>query len=310
MHLRYSLDKSEKGSRMTQTEQLDHAKAFVAKALNLAANVYQQHLISAYVFGGVAKEDFCRKTSDVDLLFIVGDSCPDEIIDQFEAKMERLEIEQRILLAETVDLLFLAFACKTLFFKSHFTLRLRSLKYLDFSVMFSEGKGFRLTFWKILGRIMLPFGPSKLVIRNMLKGAKLLTGQDLLRDLVFPQITRSETTKIFIMSWLISIFGIVSSAFSRSSTRFSLESMKWYVLNVYSLFHEEASTVDRSLRFALANGLLQQSFVVDRFVCLRKDCSYDLIFNAILPIYLIVAQFRLIRSIRQKGDRRLATNVR
>ncbi|MCJ7634749.1 nucleotidyltransferase domain-containing protein [Candidatus Bathyarchaeota archaeon] len=288
---------------MTQSEQLDHAKAFIAKTLSLAANVYQQHLISTYVFGGVAKGDFRRKISDVDLLFIVDDNCPDEITDRFEAKMERLEVEQGILPAETVDLLFLAFAYKTLLFKSHFTFRLTSLKHLDFNAMFSEGKGFRLTFWKILSRIVLPLGPSRLAIRNMLKEAKLLTGPDLFGDLVFPQIAGSETTRIFIASWLLSIFGIVSSVFSRSSTRFSLEAMKWYVLNVYSIFHEEASTVDRSLRFALANGLLPQSFAADRFVHLRKDCSYDLIFNSTLPIYLIVAQFQLIRHIRQQAHR-------
>jgi len=283
---------------MTQARHLDYVQSFVAKALDLAANVYLQDLVSVYIFGGVAKRDYCRRTSDVDLLFIVSDSCSKEVIARFETEMENLEIEQGILPSESEDLLFYAFACKTLFFKSHFTLRLRSLRNLDFEAMVLEGRGFRLALWKILSRTMLRLGPSRLVIRNMLRGAKLLVGQDLLSDIVLPQTTRSETTRIFVMSWLISVFGIVSSVFSRSSTRFSLEAMKWYVLNVYSIFHGEAATVDSSLRFAFANDLLSQSFVIDRFIRLRENCSYDLLFNAILPIYLIAAHFHLTNRLR------------
>ena len=299
----------DKGSKMSQAGRLDCAQAFVEKALDLARNVFQQDLISVYVFGGVARGEFCTKTSDVDLLFIVSDECPNETIDRFEGKMEKLEIKQGILPTESVDLLYYAFAYKTLFFKSHFTLRLSGLKSLDFHAMFSEGKSFKLAFWKILSRVVFPLAPTRLIIRNMLKGAKLLTGQDLLSQKVLPQTTRSETIKIFIMSWLISIFGIVSSVFSRSSTRFSLGAMKWYLLNVYSIYHGETTTVDRSLRFALTNHFLPESFVTYRFIKLRGECSYDLFFNAILPFYLIASHFRLTRHLRKQAHNGITINA-
>lgn len=276
-----------------------YVHAFVANALDLAVSMFRHNLMSVYIFGSVAKDDYCRRTSDVDLLFIVNDYCSQEIIEKFERQMEKLELEKGILPTD-YSLLFYAFASRTAFFRSHFILRSRNLMNLDYAAMFLEGKAFRLTFSKILSRIMLSLCPSGLVMNNMFAEARLLYGQDLIREIVSPQTTKTEVTKVFIMSWLISIFGALLSIFSASSTRFSLEAMKWYILNVYSIFHNKATTVNTSLDFVIRDNIFSKSTISKRFVKLRVDCSYDVIFNVLLPLYLMTAHSRLIRRLRQQ----------
>jgi len=271
--------------------------AFIANALNLATNMFQRDLLSVYIFGGIAKGDYCKETSDVDLLFIVSDYCSEEIIDEFEKKMEKLELESGILPTK-YDSLFYAFACRTAFFKSHFTVRAKSLANLDYVAMFFESRASQLTFSKILSRIMLFLCPYKLVIRNMFAEARLLLGQDLIKDASFPQVMEKEVIKVFVMSLFISIFGAISSLFSKSSTRFSLEAMKWYILNIYSIFHNKAASVRSSLEFVVKNDILSKS-IISKFTKLRAEYSYDFIFNALLPIYLITANSRVIHRLRQ-----------
>jgi predicted nucleotidyltransferase len=295
--MKSSINTSNKGSSISEKVS-PHVQAFVVNALNLAMSTFHRDLLSVYVFGGVAKGDYCKETSDVDLLFIVSDYCSEGTIEEFEKKMERLELENGILPTK-YGLLFYAFACRTAFFKSHFTVRSRNLVDLDYAAMFLEGKAFKLTFSKILNKIMLPLCPSRLVIKNMLAEARLFYGQDLIKGICFPQAMEKEVVKVFIMSWFISIFGAISSLFSKSSTRFSLEAMKWYILNVYSVFHNKTTTVNSSLEFVTKVSIFSKS-IISKFAKLRTECSYDLIFNILLPFSLITAHSRLIHRLRQQ----------
>jgi len=165
--------------------------------------------------------------------------------------------------------------------------------------MFLEGKAFRLAFWKILSRPIVQLSPN-IVVRNMLKGSKILFGQDVIKQIAFPPTTSAEISKIFIVSWIMSIFGLISSMFSWSSTRFSLEAMKWYILNVYSIFNNKTATVDQSLRFALSKHFFSGSFVTDKFAELRREYSYDFIFCAVIPVYLLIAHLRLNNYLRHE----------
>jgi len=271
--------------------------AFITEALSLAARVFRHDLLAVYVFGGVAKGNYYRETSDVDLLFIVSDSCSEELIEDFEKNMERLELKSGILQAKH-DLLFYAFASKTAFFKSHFVVRIRSLLNLDFFALFKEGKAFNLALSNILNRILFSLCPYRLVIKNMLVEARLLYGKDLIKEMAFPRITEIEVIKVFITSYLLSVFGAISSLLSKSSTRFSLEAMKWYVLNVYSIIHNRAAAVSDSLEFVVRNNIFNKT-IASRFAELKEKFSYDLMFNISLPVYLVIAHIRFARFLQK-----------
>jgi len=242
------------------------------------------HLIAVYLFGGVAKGHFSRDVSDVDLLFIIRDDCSDEIVSILENRLEDLEFKYGILQMDSTDLLYYAF--QTALFKSHYILRLRDLKEMDFCAMFLERKG--LSFLKRNIKLLKSLTPSKLMIRNILKEAKILVGQDVVKQMTIQPTTSTEIINIFMTSWIVSMFGFISSIFSRSSTRFSLEAMKWYIHNIYSILNDKTTTVNQAINYALSKHFLPKSFVIEKFLKLRQTYSYDLVFCAITPLYLLI----------------------
>lgn len=268
-------------------------QSFVTETLNSAISICGHDLIAVYLFGGVAKGYFSKDVSDVDLLFIVSDDCPDETLNILENRLENLEYKYGILQTDSTDLLYYAF--QTALFKSHYILHLGSLKNIDSSAMFFEGMGF--SFLKRNLRLFKSISTSEIMIRNILKESKMLFGRDVVKQMTIPSTKNTDVVNIFMASWILSIFGLISGIFSRSGTKFSLETMKYYIHNIYSVLNNKTTTVNQSIN-ALSKHFLPKSFVVDRFVKLRKSYCYDFLFCAVMPLYLLITHWRFIKYLR------------
>ncbi|MEM2143761.1 MAG: nucleotidyltransferase domain-containing protein [Candidatus Jordarchaeaceae archaeon] len=281
--------------------QLDsEVQVFVFKAIREAITVYGLNLISVYVFGSAAKGGYCKQTSDVDLLFIINETCPNELIALFEKNMERLELEEGILVSKDADSLLWKFSRNSAMFKSHFTLRIQSVLSLAFRDLLLEGKCFNLILPKMICKVVLLFTPSVLVVKNMFREAQLLYGKDVLRQIRYPPLTSTDVAKVFITSFLISVFGAISSVFSASSTRFSLEAMKWYVINLYSLINNRTASVEQSLKFAELHHFFPPSRLCCEFRRLRNQYKKEIMFNFSLPLYLIYAHYQFLRYLNKQ----------
>jgi len=257
-------------------------EVFIDKAIDHAKQICGNYLLSVYLFGGLAHGEFSREVSDVDLLFIIDDTCPDEIKQRLEKNLEELEIRHGFLKGDEENILFSIFASRTALFKSHFILKLRSLKNMDFQTMFEEGKGFDLP----LGKILFPLAPSRLVIRNVLTGSKILYGNDIIKTLDLFSPNWTDFNKSLFVSMCMSIFGILFSLIAKSGTRFSLEAFKWYIINSHSFIKGKPSSVKIAevyIRSKCAYGWI----VIDRFSKLRKHYSRDLVFSLISPLYIV-----------------------
>ena len=269
-------------------------QSFINDALNSATDICDHDLIAVYLFGGVAKGYFSQKVSDVDLLFIVSDDCSDENLNTLEDRLQNLERKYGILQTDSFDSLYLAF--QTALFKSHYVLRLGSLRNMDYSAMFLEGRG--LSFLKRNMKLLKSLSTSRLMFRNILKEATILFGEDVVKQLSVPPAISTDYVSVFMASWTISIFGLISSLFSRSSTRFSLEAVKYYIHNVYSLLNNKTTTINQSINYALSKHLLPKSFIIEKFVKLREAYSYDFLFCAVIPLYLLITHSRLTKYLR------------
>jgi len=268
-------------------------QSFINDALNSATEICDHDLIAVYLFGGVAKGYFSKNVSDVDLLFIVSDDCPDKTLNTLEDRLENLERKYGILQTESTDLLYYAF--QTALFKSHYILRLGNLKNMDASAMFLGGRG--LSFLKFSMKLFKALSTSKLMIANILREARIVFGQDVAKQMTIPSTTSTDVVNTFMASWIVSMFGLVSSVFSRSGTRFSLEAMKYYIHNVYSILNNETATINQSIN-ALSKHFLPKSFVIDKFIKLRKAYSHDFLFCAVMPIYLLIAHSKFAKYLR------------
>ncbi|UCB60830.1 MAG: nucleotidyltransferase domain-containing protein [Candidatus Bathyarchaeota archaeon] len=262
---------------------------FTERAISRAKEICGKHLVSIYLFGGLASGEFTDDASDVDLLFIIDDRCPQEKKGKLEQALRSLEAKHGFLRLGQESPIFSIFASRTALFKSHFILRLQSLKNMDYVSMFYEGKGFDLP----LGRILFPFAPSKLVIRNILTNAKILHGIDSIEALSPPSPSWSELNKAFLASLLMSIFGIFLSFITKSGSRFSMEAFKWYILNTHSFFKGSSSSVKKACTF-FRTSFFHTWIITSRFCKLRKCYSRSFTFNFIVPFYITL--FHMISS--------------
>lgn len=268
-------------------------QSFISESLGSAMKICGQHLIAVYIFGGAAKGYFSKDVSDVDLLFIVSDDCSDEDVSMLENRLVRLEAKYGILQTDKVDLLYYAFQVSL--FKSHYILRLKNLQEMDSSSMFSAGNGFKLLKYNI--KLFDSIVTSRLMMRNILKESRILCGQDVLKQMTTQPTTSTAVVSIFLVSWILSMFGFISSMFSRSGTRFSLEALKWYLHNIYSTLNDETTTIKQSINYALSKHLLPRSFFI-KFLEIRNTYSPNLAFCAVTPLCLMIAHARVNRHLR------------
>lgn len=267
---------------------------YIKKVIEYSKKICGEHLLSIYLFGGLAKGYFIKGVSDVDLLFIVSDTCPLSIIKKLERTLERLEVKHGLLNIND-NFLYFIFASRTAMFKSHFILRLGSFKKMDFQAMFLEGKGFELP----LGNFLFPLAPSRLVIRNLLRGRYLLYGHDVIKDVNLPLPSISDFNKSFVVSLSLSMFGIISSLISRVGTKFSLEGFKWYILNAFSILENQTPYVPSAIKYIRLKCPPLSLFVVERFEKLRKKCCQDIIFCFIAPLCLLILHIILLKCFRK-----------
>lgn len=270
-----------KFSLLTSLRNTQLVESFIEEAINNAKNTCGKYLCSVQLFGGLVKGQFSKGVSDVDLLFIVTDDCPLETVRRLEHELEKLEIKYGFL--NPGDVLLYTFASRTALFKSHFVLRLGSLKSMDFRAMFKEGQGFDFS----IGPILFPFAPARLVIQNMLLGSKTLYGDRVVKTLDLPLPSFLEFNKSFIVSLLISIFGALASIVSPVGTRFSIEAIKWHILNAYAYLEQKATDVKSATQYVISKENLITPVIINRFLRLRKKYSRDLIFSFICPLYLL-----------------------
>ena len=234
------------------------------------------------------KGQYSSEVSDVDLLFIVTDDCPSETVKELEDNLINLEIKYEFPKFARHNQLLHIFALRTALFKSHFILRLRSIRKMDLYALFKEGKGFDFPFC----RLLFPLAPAKLVIQNVLLGRRILYGKDTIEeDLLSP--TLLDFHKSFILSFAISIFGVMTSFFSRIGTFFSLEAVKWHVLNSHSLLENKVTDLKSAIQYIIAKDSLFSPLIMSNFLKLRKKYSRDLFFSFLTPLYLLYIHFIL-----------------
>jgi len=265
-------------------------EAFIGETVHVARKICGDHFLSLYLFGGLVYGEF-KETSDVDLLFILDEECSEETKTKLEKALETVEIKDGFLKTDKENALFYIFAYRTALFKSHFVVRLKSLKEMNLKRLFIEGRGFDLRF----GMTLFPLGPSRLVIRNVLAGGIIVYGDDVINTIAMPKPSPSDFNKSLVMSLFMSVFGALFSFMSRSGTRFSLEAFKWYIINAHSFLIDKPSNV--KLAESFIRSRVGQIIFLSRFSRLRKDYSRDLVFAVFCPLCIIYLHFKLLRTI-------------
>ena len=247
-------------------------------------------LRSVILFGSAAIGQFSEGISDVDLVLVVSDETPKQLVEKLDSELQRFEenhgpVRQRSRFLK-------AFAYRTALFRSHFIVREVTLRSLDRRQLFNQARGFSLP----LGRLLFFLAPVDLVLRNVLRGAVVVHGENLISSFRLPAPGHSSFVKSFLVSIAISLFGAVASVLFVDGTMFSLQSFKWFLLDLQSYHSNGSSGVLEAVRLAES---FQPSPILDQFTSLRRRYARSVSFSLLCPVYLAALFLRTSRIQRR-----------
>ena len=216
------------------------------------------------------------------MIFVVSDDTSDETISKMESQLFRIEASHGP--ARDRGNFLRIFASQTALFKSHFVLKLGTLRSLNTRQMFKEARGFNLP----LGSLLFSLAPSELVVRNILSGGVVVYGEPVLEGLSLPSAGSSSIVKSFLVSLSLSLFGVPACFISRDGTMFSLESLKWFLLDSQSarLMHP-SKLADAISSVEHAGG----AFILRQFLALRQHYTRSIVFSLLCSFFLVYLFF-------------------
>ncbi len=249
---------------------------YLEVAIRESSRACGDKLRSIILFGSLAHGEFSESVSDVDLLFVVSDDTPHVTIKKLDSALERLEFT--VGLARNRGHFLWVFASRTALFKSHFIVRYGTLLSLDARRLFEEAEGFGLP----LGGLFFQLAPKDLVVSNILNGATVVWGENILSHI---SLTRPPGSlgRIFIVSIVLSLFGAVSSLIFYDGTFFSLEAVKWFLLDTSPFSKAGPRGLKEAIAKARESGPTQ---MLQRFSSLREQYHRSVMFSLTCPFYL------------------------
>ena len=164
-------------------------REYVRQVIQKSVTICGAHLPSVVLFGSAAREQFSEGVSDVDLILVVSDDTPNQVVRKLDTELERFEATKGPMKHRSHFLK--VFAYKTALFRSHFVVKDGALRSLDTRRLFNQGGGFSLP----LGRLLFSLAPADLVLRNVLRGAVVVHGENVISSLRLPDPTYSFSTR-------------------------------------------------------------------------------------------------------------------
>ncbi len=249
---------------------------YLEQVVRESSGICGDKLRSVILFGSLARGEFSEGVSDVDLLFVVSDDTPHVTITILDSALERLEFSAGA--ARNLNHFLWVFASHTALFKSHFIIRYGTLLSLDAKRLFEEAEGFRLP----LGRLFFKLAPKDLVISNILNGATVVWGENILSRIPHTRPQRG-LARVFIVSIVLSLFGALSSLIFDDGTFFSLEAVKWFLLDTNPFSMASPPGLREAIAKAQQRGPSQ---MLQRFTSLRERYHRSVMFSLTCPLYL------------------------
>ena len=250
--------------------------SYFEQAILASSGICGDKLRSIILFGSFAHGDLSKSVSDVDLLFVVSDDTPDATIEKLDSALKKLE--SSVGPARSRSHFLWVFASRTALFKSHFIVRHGTLLSLDAGRLFEEAESFKLPF----GRLFFHLAPKELVVSNILKGAVVVWGENILGNISNPDPLGS-LGRVFIVSMVLSLFGAVSSLIFYDGTFFSLEAIKWFLLDTSPRSTAGPPGLNKAITKIRGWG---PSHMLRIFIGLRERYRRSVMFSLTCPFYL------------------------
>jgi len=116
---------------------------YVRRVVQRSVTICGAHLRSVVLFGSAARGQFSKDISDIDVILVVSDDTPNQVVRKLDTELERFEENQGPMKHRSHFLKL--FSYKTALFRSHFVVREGPLRSLNTHRLCYPGQEFRPT---------------------------------------------------------------------------------------------------------------------------------------------------------------------
>ncbi len=247
------------------------AHNYLHDVIHLLENLLHERLLSIIIFGSLVKGYF-TEVSDADILIIVSDDCSNKEIKHLHQIIMSYEVKYKYLIPPKgfISQILYCIDKSTGMFISHFVTRKKDFLQGDFAKTFQVNK--------LLAKVL---APNEIVYGSVLCRARVLYGQDLIKEAKAPNVTITQLLKSILMNMVTSLFTLFIYPLTRRATLYEMESAKWSYLAAYYYVYHDSPPLPVLIKFFLDRNIC--TAYIKKWITLRKTYHKDPKFGLFTP---------------------------
>ncbi|MFX1294421.1 MAG: nucleotidyltransferase domain-containing protein [Promethearchaeota archaeon] len=259
------------------------ADNYLYDIIKLLENYLKDRLISIVLFGSAIK-GYSADESDVDILIIVSDDCNKKEINYLHQLIISFEIKYNFVvpLNGLISRILYCIDRSTGMFISHFITRKTDFLKGNFARTFQVNK--------FISNVL---APNKIVYGSVLCRAKILYGQNLIKEAKIPNIPIRQLFKSILMNIITSIFTLFIYPLTKRATLYEMETAKWSFLAAYYYIKHDSPPLPTLLKFFLDRNISTK--YVKKWVALRNNYKQDLKFGLFTPLNILKIHMAILK---------------
>ena len=210
---------------------------YLNSVTNFLERNYVDKFVSIILFGSlVNKEKRLKKTTDVDILVIMRDSCSSTDFKKIKRSLSKLESRFFSQNRGHESLFLKGLQNATGMFCNFFVCRFSDFKKRNFIRVFGVNS--------IMGALL---APQNSVWLSILRQHRIIWGENVFKEWkTLPTITKSDLIRSFLMNWLLATGALLLYPFYSQIAKFSMEAMKWSLFTWMNFHHQPMSTLTQT----------------------------------------------------------------
>ncbi len=227
------------------------------------------------MFGSLVK-GYSTKVSDADILIIISDDCTKKEINYLHRLIMAYEIKSNYLVPPRglVSRILYSVDKSTGMFISHFIARKKDFLKGNFAQTFQVNK--------LIAKVL---APNEIVFGSVLCRAKVVYGQDIIKEANFPNVSMMQLFKSILMNMITSLSVLFIFPLTKRATLYEMETAKWSLLAAYYYVKHDSPPLPTLLKFFLDHNI--SSKYVKRWIFLRNNYRPDHKFGFTTPLNIL-----------------------
>lgn len=253
---------------------------YIESVTNYLETSYPHDVIAVILFGSVVVSSEDHPSTDVDLLVVMNDRCPEEHLSLIKESV--LKIERTLLTDLGHDFTFIrGLQISTGMFTNFFVCRLTDFKHRRFSKVFNVNQ--------VLSVLL---APKNSVWMSLIRQHKIIWGKNVFGEWsTLPVITKRDIIQSFLITWLLATGALTLSLIHPRFAKFSMEAMKWSLFTWRNYHHAVWFTPRQIIK-----AYRTQNVCVGEFLKFRENIAVHPLFPFWAWLFVPRLHFRLFRG--------------